>query len=59
MKQTFSPFDPANFLDNDEIIVPYLNEALADANPDVFVAALGDVAKARILRWHGSSQLGS
>jgi len=47
MKQTFSPFDAAEFLDNDEIIAAYLTEALADDNPDVFIAALGDVAKAR------------
>ena len=34
MKQTFSPFDAAEFLDNDEIIAAYLTEALADDNPD-------------------------
>lgn len=47
MKQTFSPFDAADFLDSDEIIAAYLTEALTDDNPDVFIAALGDVAKAR------------
>ncbi|MEO6921193.1 MAG: addiction module antidote protein [Collimonas sp.] len=47
MKTAFSPFDAADFLDNDEVIAAYLTEALADDNPDVFIAALGDVAKAR------------
>lgn len=47
MKQTFSPFDAAEFLDSDEMIATYLTEAQANANPDVFIAALGDVAKAR------------
>lgn len=47
MKPIFSRFDAADFLDNDEVIAAYLTEALADDNPDVFIAALGDVAKAR------------
>ncbi|AEK61182.1 DNA-binding protein [Collimonas fungivorans] len=47
MKQTFFPFDAAEFLDNDEIITAYLIEASADDNPDVFIASLSDVAKAR------------
>ena len=29
------------------MIAEYLNAALADENPDVFLAAIGDVAKAR------------
>ncbi len=45
MKQAFSPFNAADFLGSDEIIASYLSEALADNNPDVFIAALGDVAK--------------
>lgn len=47
MKPVFSTFDAADFLDSDEVIAAYLTEALADDNPDVFIAALGDVAKAR------------
>jgi probable addiction module antidote protein len=47
MKSVFSTFDAAEFLDNDEVIAAYLTAALADDNPDVFIAALGDVAKAR------------
>jgi len=44
---TFAPFDPAAYLDNDEVIAHYLTAAAEDPNPDVFIAALGDVAKAR------------
>ncbi|HUZ67978.1 MAG TPA: addiction module antidote protein [Beijerinckiaceae bacterium] len=47
MKTTFVPFDAADYLDNDEIVAEYLSAAVEDANPDVFLAALGDVAKAR------------
>ena len=38
---------PAAYLDNDAVIAEYLSAAAEDPNPDVFVAALGDVAKAR------------
>jgi probable addiction module antidote protein len=44
---TFAPFDPAAYLDNDEVIAEYLSAAAEDPNPDVFLVALGDVAKAR------------
>jgi probable addiction module antidote protein len=47
MKTTYATFDIAEYLDNDEVITEYLSAAAEDANPDVFVAALGDVAKAR------------
>ncbi len=40
-------FDPSAFLDNDEVIAEYLSAALEDPNPDVFLAAVGHVAKAR------------
>jgi probable addiction module antidote protein len=40
-------FDPSVFLDDDEVIAEYLTAALEDPNPDVFLAALGNVAKAR------------
>jgi len=46
-KITYKPFDAAAYLDNDAVIAEYLSAAAADPNPDVFVAALGDVAKAR------------
>jgi probable addiction module antidote protein len=40
-------FDPSAFLDSDEVAAEYLTAALEDANPDVFLAAVGHVAKAR------------
>jgi probable addiction module antidote protein len=42
-----SQFDASAFLDNDEVIAEYLTAALEDENPDVFLAAIGNVAKAR------------
>jgi probable addiction module antidote protein len=47
-------FDVADYLDNDEVIAEYLTAALEDANPDVFLMAVADVAKAR-----GMSQVAS
>jgi probable addiction module antidote protein len=46
-KTTYKTFDAAAYLDNDAVIAEYLSAAAEDPNPDVFVAALGDVAKAR------------
>ena len=40
-------FDPSAYLDDDEVIAEYLTAALEDENPDVFLAAVGNVAKAR------------
>jgi probable addiction module antidote protein len=42
-----SNYDPSAFLDDDEVIAEYLTAALEDENPDVFLAAVGNVAKAR------------
>lgn len=42
-----SPFDATDYLDNEETIAEYLNAALEDPNPDVFLAAMRDVARAR------------
>lgn len=43
----FKRFDPADYLDSDETIAEYLTAALEDPNPDVFLLALSDVARAR------------
>jgi probable addiction module antidote protein len=43
----FAPFDAADYLDSDEAIAEYLTAAAEDPNPEVFLAALGDVARAR------------
>ncbi len=44
---SYRPFDAADYLDNDEVIAEYLSAAVEDPDPNVFLAALGDVAKAR------------
>jgi probable addiction module antidote protein len=41
------PFDTSAFLDDEEVVAEYLTAALEDENPDVFLAAVGQVAKAR------------
>ena len=41
------PFDPSEYLDDDDVVAEYLTAALEDPNPDVFLAAVGNVAKAR------------
>jgi probable addiction module antidote protein len=43
----FAPFDAADYLDDEETIAEYLTAALEDPNPDVFLAAVRDVARAR------------
>jgi len=40
-------FNVADYLDDDEVIAEYLAEAAEDSNPDVLLAALAEVAKAR------------
>jgi probable addiction module antidote protein len=47
MKKQFARFDAVEYLDNEEVIAEYLNAALEDENPDVFLVAISDVAKAR------------
>lgn len=45
--KNIAAFDAANYLDNDTVIAEYLNAALEDENPNVFLQAIADVAKAR------------
>ena len=40
-------FDPSAYLTSDEVVAEYLTAALEDPNPDVFLAAVGNVARAR------------
>ena len=40
-------FDPSAFLDDENVVAEYLTAALLGENPDVFLAAVGNVAKAR------------
>lgn len=44
---TFAPLDAADYLDDEETIAEYLTAALENPNPDVFLAAVRDVARAR------------
>ena len=43
----FAPFDAADYLDDEETIAEYITAALGDPNPDVFLTAVRDVARAR------------
>ena len=42
-----TPFDAAEYLDDERTIVAYLNEVLAEGDPSAVIAALGTVARAR------------
>lgn len=42
-----APFDAADYLDDEETIAEFLTAALEDQNPDVFLSAVRDVARAR------------
>jgi probable addiction module antidote protein len=45
--KNLSAFDASDYLEDDAVVAEYLNAALEDENPDVFLQALADVAKAR------------
>lgn len=45
--KTLRTFDAADYLDSDTVVAEYLNAALEDENPDVFLQAIADIAKAR------------
>jgi len=47
MTATYATFYVADYLDSDEVIAEYLAAAAEDKNPDVLLAALAEVAKAR------------
>ena len=40
-------FDASKYLDNEEMITEYLNQALASGDTDLLLLAIGDAAKAR------------
>lgn len=42
-----APFDASDYLDSEEVIAEYLTVALEDPDPDAFLMAVRDVAKAR------------
>ncbi|KWA34257.1 addiction module antitoxin [Burkholderia multivorans] len=43
----YTEFDAADYLDNDEAVAEFLAVAAEDQNPDVFLAAVAAVARAR------------
>lgn len=46
-KLGYKIFDASDYLTSEKMITEYLSAASEDPNPEVFIAALGDVAKAR------------
>lgn len=47
MNDKLAPFDVSDYLDDEEVMAEYLAACLKDADPDVFLSALADVAKAK------------
>ena len=47
MKTDYAPLDIASYLDNEEVIAEYLTAAAEDEDPNVLLAAIANVAKAR------------
>ncbi len=47
MATKIKDFDAAEYLDNEEVIAAYLQDALEDEDPNVFLLAVADVVKAR------------
>ena len=46
-KPGLAPFDASDYLDSEEVIAEYLTAALEDPDPEAFLMAVRDVAKAR------------
>ena len=44
---TFSKFDAAEYLGSEEEIAAYLSAVMEENDPDLLIAALGDIARAR------------
>jgi len=47
MMVKITEFDASAYLDDEEVIAEYLTAALESENPDLFLTAVGNVAKAR------------
>ncbi|HAD03935.1 MAG: putative addiction module antidote protein [Desulfuromonadales bacterium GWD2_61_12] len=47
MTTKLTPYDSADYLDNEETIAEYLTAALEDPDPDMFLVAVRTVARAR------------
>lgn len=46
-KVDITRFDASEYLDSDEMIAEYLNAALEENDPAIFLSAIADVAKAK------------
>lgn len=47
MATKITPFEAAEYLDNEKVIAAYLKEVMDTGDYELFLSALGDVAKAR------------
>ncbi|GEP12547.1 DNA-binding protein [Methylobacterium gnaphalii] len=47
MSVKVSEWDPANYLDNDEVRTAYLKAALEDGDPKLIKAAIDDIGRSR------------
>jgi len=47
MVKGFSKYDAAEYLDSDEMITAYLEEASKENDPKMLIMALGDIARAK------------
>lgn len=45
-KETYTRWDSAEVLDDDTVIIEYLQAALEEDDPELFVKAVGNVARA-------------
>ena len=45
-KETYTPWDSAEVLDDDAVIIEYLQAALEEDDPELFGKAVGNVARA-------------
>ena len=45
--KNFERFDVVDYLDNEEVIAEYISAAMEDSDPDMFLRAVADVARAR------------
>lgn len=46
-EENYTPWDTAEFLTDDELIIEYLNAALDEDDPAFFMKAVGNVARAK------------
>jgi len=47
VKPVITPFDPADYLDSEEMIAQYLTQVMLEGDADEMIDAIGHVARAR------------